>query len=157
LARWHRKKGMIKDIIIPFPGGKTNRPDRAAPGLINGARAGLAYLAAATDGTFSVNRINQDGSVSFSWTRNFLLMVSNTAMVVITGTHNIVLDDALAAAMAISDESARAHALAALAPLLPETERETVLRDALGAATAISDESARADALAALARLLPET
>jgi hypothetical protein len=48
-----------------------------------------------------------------------------------------VLRDALAAARAISDTTARAHSLAALAPHLPEAEREGALHDALAATRAI--------------------
>ena len=51
--------------------------------------------------------------------------------------------------------------MTALAPHLPETERQTALRDALAAASAISSEissdSSRARALTALAPHLPET
>jgi len=64
-----------------------------------------------------------------------------------------VLRDALEATRAISDDSARARALADFAPDLPET----LLRDALEAARAISDDSARARALACLAPHLPES
>jgi hypothetical protein len=64
-----------------------------------------------------------------------------------------VLRDALEAARAISDDSARADALAALAPHLPEA----LLRDALETVRAISDDSARARALACLAPHLPES
>jgi|SRR5208282_6589133 len=66
------------------------------------------------------------------------------------------LRDALAAAMAIFDDDARARALTALAPHLPEALREAALRDALAAAMAISGHNARAQALAALAPHLPE-
>ena len=63
-----------------------------------------------------------------------------------------LLRDALAAATAISTDYARARALAALAPHLPET----LLPDALAAGTAISNDLSRAHALAALAPYLPE-
>lgn len=61
--------------------------------------------------------------------------------------------DALASAMAISDDYNRSNALAALAPRLPEA----LLPDAHTVAAAISDEIARANALAALAPRMPET
>ncbi len=63
------------------------------------------------------------------------------------------LTEALAAARAIGDDYARALALTALAPHLPET----LLVDALAAARAISDDHVRAHALTTLAPHLPET
>ena len=67
-----------------------------------------------------------------------------------------LLRDALDAARGISNNHPRAIALAALAPRLPETERQAVLRDALEGACAISDDAPRARALAILAPHLPE-
>jgi hypothetical protein len=67
-----------------------------------------------------------------------------------------LLPEALAAARAVSLDAARTRSLAALAPHLPETEREAALRDALAAARAIRDDTARAAGLAALAPHLPE-
>ena len=54
-----------------------------------------------------------------------------------------------------TDDCARAHALAEIAPHLRETERESGLRDAFAAATAISDVVERARALDWIARHLP--
>ena len=68
-----------------------------------------------------------------------------------------LLRDALDAARGISNNHPRAIALAALAPRLPETERQAVLRDALHAARAISNDNLQVDALAALAPHLAET
>jgi hypothetical protein len=48
-----------------------------------------------------------------------------------THTVSSAIAQALAAAREIADDSDRADALTALAPLLPEAERQTVLRDAL--------------------------
>jgi hypothetical protein len=45
----------------------------------------------------------------------------------------VLLDQTLATARAIGDESSRAQALAALAPYLPDAERGAVLNEALGA------------------------
>jgi hypothetical protein len=62
-----------------------------------------------------------------------------------------VLAESLSAAKAITNESARAQALAGLAAQLPE-----LLPDALSAAKAITNESSRAQALAGLAAQLPD-
>ena len=63
----------------------------------------------------------------------------------------MVVAQALAAVTAITDDNARASALASLAPLMP-TEQ---LADALAAARAITDDSHQAEALASLAPHLP--
>jgi hypothetical protein len=67
-----------------------------------------------------------------------------------------LLANALAAAAAIVDEDARAWALAALAPHLPDRERAPVLAEAVAAARAIGDDELRARTLAALAPHLRE-
>ena len=63
---------------------------------------------------------------------------------------------ALEVARAITDEDARARALVALAPHLPEAQQAEVYAEALAAARNITDEDARARALGALAPHLPE-
>ncbi len=76
-----------------------------------------------------------------------------------------VLKKALKAARNINDEESRSQALAAIAPHLPETERQKVLDEALNAALKIEDRYAdsakndrvRSQALAAIAPHLPET
>jgi len=64
-----------------------------------------------------------------------------------------LLQDALAAARAVADESARAQALVDLAPRLSES----LLQEALTAVRAIADEGARARALAGLVPHLSES
>ena len=66
-----------------------------------------------------------------------------------------MLAQALTAATAIRDDSARAQALTGLAPHLPADQQPAVLAQALTAATAIPGDSARAQALTGLAPHLP--
>ena len=66
-----------------------------------------------------------------------------------------MLAQALTAATAIPDDSARAWALTGLAPHLPADQQPAVLAQALTAATAIPGDAARAWALTGLAPHLP--
>jgi hypothetical protein len=66
------------------------------------------------------------------------------------------LDEALAVARTITEPKARAEALGALAPQLPEHERAAVLAETVAGARVISDRRDRAAALGALAKYLPD-
>jgi hypothetical protein len=67
-----------------------------------------------------------------------------------------LLTEALDVARKIDDYRARAGALGALGPRLPETDRASVLDEALAAAREIGNDASRAQVLGALAPHLPE-
>ena len=68
-----------------------------------------------------------------------------------------VLQTALEAALAIKDDpGAKAKALSAITPHLPQPQQHDVLQQALQAAESIDDPTAKAEALSAIAPRLPE-
>jgi hypothetical protein len=67
-----------------------------------------------------------------------------------------LLREALAIGLRARRSEHRAHALAALAPQLPEDERAGLLEDALAAANEVTDSARRGPILAAIAVQLPE-